>query len=146
MEAGHTLATILVNQVDAGAAIVALLSHTIIDILLALGAGEAIGTDAFTIGLAAASVLAEIRIAVVRMQFAGETTVSRGAVALKPLLAVAARIAASALVAWLVGARQQLLLAHASVPALGTHTLISTRCCLIHTGATVLAGINISIA
>lgn len=146
METGHTLATILVNQVDAGAAVMTLLSDTIVNVLLALGARKAVGTDAFTVGLAAAAVLAQIRIAVVRVQFAGKAAVAGGTIALKPLLAVAARVAASALMARLVGARQQLLLAHASVPALGAYAFVATRRCLVHTGAAILARINIGIA
>lgn len=146
MESGHALATILVNQVDAGAAVLAFVSHTIVNILLALGARESVGTYAFTVGLALAAVLAEIRIAVVRVEFAGGTAVSGGALALKPLLAVAARVAASALVARFVGARQQLLLAHASVPALGAYALVASWRILIHTGAAILARIYIGIA
>lgn len=146
MESRHALATILVNQVDAGAAILAFMSYTVVNILLALGARESIGTYAFTVGLALAAVLAEIRIAVVRVEFAGGTAVSGGALALKPLLAVAARVAASALVARFVGARQQLLLAHASVPALGAYALVASWRILIYAGAAILARIHIGIA
>lgn len=146
MESGHALATILVNQVDACATILALVSHTIVNILLALGARESIGTYAFTVGLALAAVLAEIRIAVVRVEFAGGTAVSGWALALKPLLAVAARVAASSLVARFVGARQQFLLAHASIPALGAYALVASCRFLIHTGAAILARIHIGIA
>lgn len=80
------------------------------------------------------------------MELAGGSAVAAGAVALKPLLAVAARVAASALVARLVGAGEQLLLAHATIPALGADALVAALRCLVHAGATVLAGIHNTVA
>lgn len=79
------------------------------------------------------------------MDFTGGSTVSLRAIALKSLLTVTPCVAASSLVAWLVGTGQELILAHASIPALRTDALVTPRGCLVHTGAVILAGIHIAI-